>query len=149
MEAFLSASAIWFLVGFVFFLLEFAVPGFILFFFGIGAWIVSLVAFFTDVSLNNQIIIFLLSSTVTVVVFRNLIKQKLGSISLSKYVLEDEIIGKTAKAETAILPGEGGRVYFKGTSWKASSTESINQGEEVTIIGNESINLIVKPSRTP
>jgi inner membrane protein len=149
MEAFLSASAIWFIVGFAFLLLEFAVPGFILFFFGIGAWIVAIVALFTDITLNTQIIIFLISSVATVAIFRNWVKRKLGSISLSKYVLEDEIIGKTARAETAISPGESGRVSFKGTSWKASSSETISQGEEVTIIGNESINLIVKPSRTP
>ena len=110
METFLNAPAIWFVVGFAFFLLEFAVPGFILFFFGIGAWIVSLITLFSDFSLNTQLIIFLISSTITVVIFRNWVKKKLGHISLSKYVLEDEIIGKTAKAETPIIPGEGGRV---------------------------------------
>lgn len=149
MEAFFSAPAVWFLLGFAFLLLEFAVPGFILFFFGIGAWIVSLITLFTDISLNSQIIIFLVSSLAIVGLFRNWVKKKLGSTNLSNYVLEDEIVGKTAKAETAILPGQEGRVSFRGTSWKASSSENINPGEEVTIVANESINLIVKPSHKP
>jgi membrane protein implicated in regulation of membrane protease activity len=148
MDAFLSAPALWFLIGFAFFLLEFAVPGFILFFFGIGSWIVALATLFTDFSLNTQILIFLSSSILTVAIFRNWVRKKLGTTSFSKYVLEDEIIGKIAKAETPIIPGEGGRVYFKGTSWKASSTEKIRQGDNVIIIANESIHLIVKPTQS-
>lgn len=147
MDSFLSAPVIWFIIGFVFFLLEFAVPGFILFFFGLGAWVVAVFTLFSDISLNTQVFIFVASSALTVLLFRKWIKNKLGKKNAMN-VLEDEIIGKTAKAETQILPGQQGKVYFRGTSWNASSTDTINKGEDVIIIAHDSILLIVKSPNT-
>jgi membrane-bound ClpP family serine protease len=62
--------------------------------------------------------------------------------------LEDEFLGKIAKAETNIGPGQDGKVEFHGTSWNARSASFIEKGDKVTIIGNESILLIVQPSST-
>ncbi len=62
-------------------------------------------------------------------------------------MLEDEIIGKRAKAETAIAPGSKGKVSFRGALWDASSSEMIAAGEEVIITANESIILTVTPSK--
>ena len=61
--------------------------------------------------------------------------------------LEHEFLGKTGKAETFIGPGQKGKVDFKGTSWDARSEDIIEKGENVTIIGNESIILIVKSTK--
>ena len=61
--------------------------------------------------------------------------------------LEDEFIGKTGKAETFIGPDNNGKVDFKGTTWDAQSEDIIEKGENVTIIGNDSILLIVKSTR--
>lgn len=144
MESFLSVPVIWFIIGFIFFLLEFVAPGFILFFFGLGAWIVAVFTLFADISVNVQLFIFLGVSLLTVLLFRNWVKNKLGKKRSPRNVLQDEIIGKTAKAETQILPGQQGKVYFRGTSWSASSADAINKGEEVSIIGHDSIVLIVK-----
>jgi len=147
MDKLLDNALIWFCLGFAFFLLEFLVPGFILFFFGVGAWIVALVAFFTDVSLNTQIILFILSSLLTVVFFRSWVKRKLGMSNTAGQQLEDEFIGKVALAETAIGPGNNGKVEFKGASWEAISEQDIAAGEHVIITGNRSILLIVKSTK--
>lgn len=144
MESFLSAAVIWFILGFVLLLLELAAPGFILFFFGLGAWVVALATLLFDISLNVQLLIFLISSITSVFLFRKWIRKKLGYKKAAKDILKDEIIGRTAKAETLISPNQQGKVYFRGTSWSASSTDVINEGEEVIIIGNDSIVLIVK-----
>lgn len=144
MEKFLTAPVIWFIIGFVFFLLEFIVPGFILFFFGIGAWVAGILVWFTDISINLQIIIFIGTSLLTALLFRKWLKNKFGIENSRKQMLEDEIIGRKAKAETIILPGQKGKVNFKGASWSATSTDNINAGEEVLIVGFESIVLIVK-----
>ncbi len=61
--------------------------------------------------------------------------------------IEDELIGKTGKAETFIGPGQNGKVDFKGTIWDARSEDIINKGENVTIIGNDSILLIVRSTK--
>ncbi len=147
MENFYNAAVLWFIAGFIFFLLEFAVPGLILFFFAVGAWIVAILSLFVDVSLNMQLVIFLASSLLTILLFRNWVKKMIWSKKLPTE-LEDEFVGKTGKAETAIAPGQNGKVNFKGTVWDARSNDVIEQGENVTIIGNESILLIVQSTKS-
>ena len=146
MEIFYNAAVIWFIVGFIFFLLEFGVPGLILFFFAVGAWIVALLSLFVDLPVNTQLIVFLASSLTTILAFRKWVKKIIWT---KKYIseIEDEFLGKTGKAETFIGPAQNGKVDFKGTSWDARSEDTIEKGEPVTIIGNESILLIVKSAR--
>ncbi len=147
MESFLNAAVIWFLIGFACFLLEFVLPGLILFFFAVGAWIVAIISLFIDMNINTQIIIFLASSILTILLFRKWVKQIMWTKKQSTE-LEDEFLGKTGKAETFIGPGQNGKVDFKGTSWDAKSEDIIEKGENVTIIGNDSILLIVKSTKT-
>lgn len=147
MEDLLNSAVLWFGIGLLFFLLEFILPGFILFFFGLGAWVVAIITLFTDISLNIQLAIFLTSSVLTVLLFRNWLKSKLGVDSRAPQILEDEYIGKTAKAETAIEPGANGKVEFKGASWDASSNDRIAPGEDVIITETRSILLIVKSTK--
>ena len=132
MESFYDAAVIWFILGFILFLLEFAVPGLILFFF--------------DVSLNLQLVIFLGSSIITILLFRKSLRNIMWSRKNATEI-EDEFIGKTGKAETFIGPGQNGKVDFKGTSWDAKSDDIIEKGGNVTVIGNESILLIVKSTK--
>jgi membrane protein implicated in regulation of membrane protease activity len=148
MESFLNNAVIWFGLGLALFLLEFLVPGFILFFFGVGAWIVAIITLFLDVSINTQLIIFVISSVLSVSLFRNWVKRKFGLGLSSGGKLEDEFVGKTAIAETPIYPGKKGRVEFKGTDWDACSEETIAPGENVIITRIESILLHVKPIRS-
>jgi inner membrane protein len=147
MQSFNNAAVIWFLVGFVFFLLEFAVPGLILFFFGVGAWIIAILSLFMELSINAQLLIFLGSSVITILLFRNWLKKVIWTKRHSSELIEDEFLGKTGTAETFIGPGQNGKVYFKGTTWDATSDDTIEKGQSVTIIGNESILLIVKSSK--
>ncbi|MEO6838701.1 MAG: NfeD family protein [Ginsengibacter sp.] len=147
METFLSAAVIWIIIGFVFFLLEFVLPGLILFFFAVGAWIVAILCLFIDLSINQQLIIFLISSVVSILLLRKWLSKILWKKKHSSELLEDEFLGKTAKAETDISPGKNGKVDFKGTTWQASSEDIVEKGENVIIIGNESILLLVKSTK--
>lgn len=144
MDEFMNISVLWFIVGFVFFLLEFILPGFILFFFGIAAWLVAFLTLFMDIGVNTQLIIFLISALLAVVLLRKWAKEKLGMYRESPRVLEDEYIGKIALAETAITPEANGKVEFKGASWDAKSDDQIVAGQKVQIIETRSILLIVK-----
>ena len=89
MNEILDSKLVWVCIGFILFALEFAVPGFILFFFGIGAWVVAVICFFIDISINTQIIIFIGSSLITVLLFRNWVRQKLGGSGVNFQQLED------------------------------------------------------------
>jgi membrane protein implicated in regulation of membrane protease activity len=140
----LNDAVIWFCIGFAFFVLEFLIPGFILFFFGIGAWFVAVLSLFFDVSINVQIVLFISSSIVTVLLFRKWIKKKLGMTGVNSSQLDDEFIGKIGRAETSIIPGSNGKVEFKGTSWDATSNDVISAGENVIITETRSILLVVK-----
>ena len=148
MEIFIQAAVIWFIIGFIFFLLEFVIPGLILFFFAVGAWIVALLSLFIDLSFNLQLMIFVTSSVVTIFLLRKWVKKMLYGNKRSTELLEDEFLGKIARSETAISPGNNGKVNFKGTSWQAASEDFIDAGENVTIVGNESILLIVKSNKS-
>ncbi|MGV3527262.1 MAG: NfeD family protein [Flavisolibacter sp.] len=143
MESILNTAVIWFIIGFICSLLEFLLPGLILFFFAVGAWIVAVLSLFLDLGINVQIVIFLASSVVTILLFRKWVKKLIWTKGHSTE-LEDEFLGKTGKAETFIGPGQNGKIDFKGTIWDARSEDSIEKGENVTIIGNDSILLIVK-----
>ena len=58
----LKPELIWFIAGLVMLLLEFAMPGLIIFFFGAGAILVAVICLFFDISVNAQLGIFLVSS---------------------------------------------------------------------------------------
>jgi inner membrane protein len=145
MESFFNAAVIWFIIGFICFLLEFVLPGLILFFFAVGAWMVVIFSLFIDMSINTQLILFLASSVCTILLFRRWVKKIWTTKRPTD--LEDEFLGKTAKAETFIGPGQNGKVDFKGTKWDARSEDVIEKGENVTIMGNDSILLIVKSTK--
>ena len=144
MNEIFNNTLIWFCIGFLFFVIEFIIPGFILFFFGIGAWIVAISSLFFDFSLNAQLLLFIVSSLISVFAFRNWLKKKLGGSGVNSSKLEDEFIGKIAIAETRISPETKGKVEFKGASWDAISEDVIAAGQKVTITATESILLIVK-----
>lgn len=148
MDNLLNPAVVWFIIGFILFLFEFALPGLILFFFAIGAWVVAIVCALAGISIDFQLIIFVLVSVVSVLIFRNSLKKIFFSQKKTNTFIEDEFIGKSAKSETAISPEHGGKVSFRGTSWQAISEDTIEPNENVTITGTKSIVLIVKSTKT-
>ena len=147
MELLLQTPVIWFIIGFILLILEFVLPGLILFFFGVGAWFVAILSLFIDMSLNTQLIVFVITSVITILLLRKWVGKMLYGKKQPSELLEDEFLGKTARSETSISPGEDGKVFFKGTSWQASSEDWIGPGENVIITDTDSIILIVKSTK--
>lgn len=147
-ELLLHTAVIWFVIGFILFILEFIVPGLILFFFAVGAWTVAFLSVFVEMPLTAQLLIFVVTSVLTIFVLRKWLQKRLYGNQVSTQILEDEFLGKIGLAETPISPGIDGKIDFKGTSWQAKSADIIAAGEGVEIIGNESIVLIVKSIKT-
>jgi membrane protein implicated in regulation of membrane protease activity len=138
----------WFLIGLVLFLLELVIPGFFIFFFGLGAWITALVCLIWEPGTNLQIIIFAVTSVLSLIALRRMIQKKFfySKGNLSEEV-EDEFTGKEALATTDIGPDKSGKVEFKGTTWKAESKSEIKEGQKAIIIEKENFTLIVKPKK--
>lgn len=138
-------EVVWFLIGLALILLELVVPGLVLIFFGIGAWVTALVCLFLDVSLNTQLFIFLISSLASLALLRKALKKRYMDRKLPEGDLEDEYVGKEAVVIAAFGPGEVGKVMFKGANWDAVSSFSVAGGQRVRIIGYKSIRLFVEP----
>ncbi len=141
-----SPILIWFIVGLVMVLLEFAIPGVIVIFFGVGAWVTAiLVAIFPAMALWVQLMIFTVFSLVSLALLRGLLKKRFFSDQEgAESEGLDDYIGKKAVVEKAIKDGEG-KVRFKGVSWGAFSDEDIAEGTSVMIVAKDSIKLKVKP----
>jgi inner membrane protein len=136
----------WFILGLVLFLLELFMPGFIIFFFGIGAWITALICLVGHPGNDLQIIIFALSSVVLLVALRRMIQKKFFfNRGTQSEEVEDEFTGKEALATNDFGGVKHGKVEFKGTTWTAESTSEIKAGQRVTIIEKNSFKLIVEP----
>ena len=145
---FLRPEIIWFLVGLLLLIMEFALPGLIIAFFGVGAWIVALVCLITDIPINTQLIIFIVSSVLSLLCLRKWLKGVFIGHSVSKQDLKEdleEFIGQKAVVKEKITPKAGGKVEFHGTNWLAEADEEIAVGAVVEIIGKENITLKVKP----
>lgn len=147
LEEWLKPQLIWFIVGLIFLLLEFAIPGLITSFFGIGAWIVATLCLFLDISLNTQLLIFLFSSVLLLVSLRKWFKTLFaGRDAPSQFEAEslDAVLGKKAMVTKEITPNTKGKVEFRGTYWDAEAYETIPEGAPVEILDKDNITLTVK-----
>jgi inner membrane protein len=139
-------EVVWFIIGLALFLLELLIPGFVILFFGVGAWITAILCLFIHTGINVQIIVFAITSVISLLLFRRMIQKKFfySKEDHSKAV-EDEFTGKEAKAVADFDTDKTGKVEFKGTTWKAESESEIKGGQIVIIIKKVSFKLIVEP----
>jgi inner membrane protein len=139
---------IWFIIGLGLFLLELVIPGFFIFFFGLGAWVTAIVCLIGEPGTNLQIIIFAVTSVFSLIGLRRIIQKKFFYSKENKSEeVEDEFTGKEALSTTDFGPGKKGKVEFKGTTWKAESSSAVKEGQSVVIIEKENFTLIVEPKK--
>ncbi len=143
----LNPPVIWFIIGFILILMEFGIPGLITLFFGIGAWIVAILTLIIDISINVQLIIFIIISIISLVFLRKHFKKLFqGKLDKNQFKPDgfEEFIGHKGVVIKEITPEMPGKVEFRGTSWKAVSEESLKEKVNVEIIKKDNITLIVK-----
>jgi membrane protein implicated in regulation of membrane protease activity len=149
-KEFLRPELIWFLVGLVLLIMEFMLPGLIVFFFGVGAWIVAIVCLLSSYihsSINAQLLLFIISSVLSLLILRRWVKGVfLGHSGAKQDLREDlkEFIGERATVIEDISPKAGGKVEFHGTNWEARADGDIAAGAVVEIIGKDNITLKVR-----
>jgi len=141
-----NPAVIWFLIGLFLLVSEFFIPGLIILFFGVGCWVASLaLLFMPDMPLNVQLVIFLVSSVLSLFLLRNSLKKWIGKSDKTDDSTLEEYVGKQCMAETDFLPGTEGKVSFRGAQWEATSTSEIKKGDAVIIKSVDSIRFIVEP----
>ena len=138
-------SFLWGVIGLLLIASEMLIPGFTIFFFGLGAWITALVALvFPPLagSLAWQIVLWAAGSIFSFAFLRKHFRRWFRGTLLDR--MPKNNVGERAVVLEAISPEKAGRVRYRGTSWKAVSlTESFETGEEVSIIEEDGITLTV------
>ena len=140
---------IWFLVGVVLLLCEFMLPGAIIVFFGVGAWVAALSAWTgLTASLGGQILVFAVSSALLLLTLRRRLRGQFFGHSSSPQDLShdlDEFVGQIVTVTEAIGPGTEGAIEYKGASWEARSGQRFQPGERVVITRIDGIHVTVGP----
>ena len=144
-----NPTTVWFVLGLILALSEFAVPGVILIFFGVGAWIVAASTYLgLTGSFESQVLLFSISSIAILIFLRKWIKGKYyGHVSDVQDLTQnlDEFTGKSVVVIKDVIPGKpGGTVEFKGSTWSAVSDEYNKNGEFAIITEIDGITLKIK-----
>jgi inner membrane protein len=139
----MSSALLWFLAGLALILLEFAAPGVIVIFFGIGAWVTALLLTFLPLSLAFQVLIFLVVSVVSVLLLRSYALRVLNRKTPDEQESE-ETVGSIAEVRIRITADHPGSVFLSGTSWAAESNQVIEAGEKVRVTGRNGLVLTVE-----
>jgi len=135
----------WLIVGVMLFFLEMAMPGFILFFFGLAALITALVAWLTPVGIAWQLGVFIVTSVVSLLTLRDVIQKRLfkSKAPESTEDLDEDVMfavpGERAVVGAAIVPPAEGRINYSGTSWRATADEKIEEGEIVAVVRQDNL----------
>ena len=138
---------IWLIIAILFFILVLFVPGFLLFWLGVGALITMVVSIFVD-SVGIQIGIFTVSSILLLFCTRPLAKKftKNDTTPTNAY----SIIGKNGIVVKEINSIKGiGQIKVNGEIWSAKtlSNEIIPEGEFVTVLKLDGVKAIVEKSK--
>ena len=131
---------IWFFIGLGFFILEMTSPAFVLFFFGVGSWIVSITLGLLeiDIDLNKQIMLFITSSLASLLLLRKYLKSIFYGEQNIQSFNNNKIDNNTYATVTKdIKPNEFGEIKFKGTFYQAQSNSLIRSGESVKVINSD------------
>ena len=134
----------WIIIGLTLMLCEFAVPGLVFLFFGIGAIITGLFALFIP-SLNLQLALFSLFSLLFLFGLRRILKPMFTGKTTDRNTdyMPEGMIGQRCTVETLIQPDSAGKVILNGASWRAESNETLQPGTRVIIQEQRSLTLIV------
>jgi inner membrane protein len=130
-----QTTLFWLIMGVVLLLGEIAVPGFILFFFGIGSLLtlgtVKLLPFLENF-FWMQLIIWVIYSAILLFFLRNKFSGTFkGRIFQSE---KEDWIGQEAQVIVRITPEETGRIKFRGTTWTAHGDKVIDKDRMVRIV---------------
>ena len=138
---------LWFILGVAFFIIEMVMPGFVLMFFGIGAWITAILTWAGILnSFPLQIVVFILSSVITLFLLRTKLSNYFKGKASGNEDSLTSVIGQKAVVKKEIKPGEvSGRVEFNGTRWNAEADEQIPEGTVVEITERKNLILRVRP----
>ena len=143
-----TPSLLWFLTGVVLLLLEMSMPVFVLFFFALGAWLTAGAAWLYDISLNTQLMIFIVASLVSLLVLRRFVKKAFGGGKIGDARVDHSLAEPGTKVVVVadIVPPLEGKIKYSGTTWRARAGERIEAGQIAEIVEQDGLLMTVKRS---
>ena len=135
----------WLIAAGIFFIIEMATIGFLVFWLGIGALLAMITSFITD-SIIIQFIVFVTTSTLLLIFTRPLVNK---FIKIPKEIKTNaySIIGKKGIVISKINNVDGaGQIKIDGEVWSAKSfdEENIEKDAEVEIVEIDGVKAVVK-----
>lgn len=141
---------VWAIVGVLCIGLEMLMPGFVIFFFGIGALLTalfSLLPFITGL-IWLQVLIFVFMSVLSLIVLRRRFTRIFaGTVFDSRHADPEETgAGETAEVIETVNPHADGRIRFRGTTWPARTRSgTIAAGARAIVIERDGMTYIIAP----
>ena len=135
----------WLIAAGIFFIIEIATVGFLIFWLAIGALFAMVISFFTT-NLIIQTAVFVVVSAILIPLTKPFVDKftKKDSVSTNSYSL----INKKGIVTADINPNQGtGLVKVNGETWSAKTENdiSIPKDTEVEVLAIDGVKLIVKP----
>ena len=136
----------WAVFGVVLMFCELALPGLVLFFFGLGALATAVAVWLFSPSLTAQIVVFVTASLALLFGLRRWLKSVFMGRSSDKTdeALPEGMIGEEALVCQRISPDVPGKVMLHGTTWKAEADGILEEGTRVEVVAQKSLTLRVK-----
>ncbi len=138
---------IWFVIAVALVLLELALPGVIIVFFGLGAGVTSLALWLGLItSLDAQLMVFSISSLILLFALRRWVKNRFTGYvpdAASGAANLDDFAGAKAVAAEDLIPGKAGPVDFRGSRWSAVTDTPVARGETVVVTRLDGLTLYV------
>lgn len=136
---------VWGVAGLILLVSELLVPGFVIFFFGLGALVTAVASLLLPPvagSIALQGIVWALGSILSLRFLRRRFSRVFRGGTVEPVGEAD--LGRTVVVTERITPDTPGRVRFQGTSWKAISyTETFEPGDRAQIVQEDNLTLIV------
>jgi len=137
--------SLWLIAAGIFFIVEIATTGFLIFWLGIGALLSMITSFITD-NIIIQTIVFVISSCILIPLTKPLADKFTGkkAVPTNSYSL----INKNGIVIVDINPIEAvGQVKVNGEIWSAKTEDGTNiaKGTEIEVVKIDGVKLIVKP----
>lgn len=144
-----SPGVFWLAAGLIIIALEILVPGFVIFWFGIGAIITSVFVFLGLQADSSAAWLIFFGSSFALLLFWHIVLKKYFGKKVTDDTRDPTLNNLRGRAKTPIEQHKTGEVelysMFHGLKdWKAESDEFIGEGDEIEVIEARGIRLLVK-----
>lgn len=144
-----SPVLLWFLAGIVFFALELALPGLVVFFFGLGAWCAALAVYLLPMPLAHQMLVFLGASLLALLLLRSALKKIFSGRKLEVDAMAGALPpDATGEVIEAITPPAAGLIKYGGSFWQATADQPFAKGTIVRVLEKTNLTVKVGPIHT-